>query len=127
MTDIRGQQAMGQTPQPPGEYFLPDVDIMEAPNELTIIADMPGVSSEALDVTINDNILTLSGRVTMRIDSAQKTLHQEFSRGDYYRQFRIPREFAAGKVHASLNAGVVTVRIPRDERTRPRKIEIRAE
>lgn len=114
-------------PQPPSEYFLPDVDVMETPNELLIVADMPGVTPETLDVTVNENILTIAGRVPMRVDAGEKTRHQEFVRGDYYRQFRVPREFATGKIHAALNGGVVTITIPRDERTRPRRIEIRAE
>lgn len=120
-------QADSVTPQPPSEYYLPDVDIMETPNELIIIADMPGVTSEALEVTVNESILTVAGRVPMRVDAGEKTRHNEFARGDYYRQFRVPREFATGKIHAALNAGVVTIRIPRDERTQPRRIEIRSQ
>jgi len=112
----------------PEKYFLPAVDVTETPEELVLVADMPGVAPEDLEVTIEDGILTFSGQVpeTAQEGSAE-VVQREFLSGDYYRQFRVPREFAAEAINASLKFGVVTIRIPRDEKSKPRRIPIQVE
>jgi len=109
------------------ERYLPAVDALETQDELVLIADMPGVTAEHLDVTVEQGVLTLSGHVEPAPVESGNLLQQEFLRGDYYRQFRLPREFSADKIDASLKAGVVTVRIPREEKSKPRTIEVRTE
>lgn len=118
----------GKPSEAPERYFLPAVDITETPEELVLVADMPGVGPENLEVTIEDGILTFSGHVPEadREGSAQM-VQREFLSGDYYRQFRVPREFATERINASLKAGVVTIRIPRDEKSKPRRIAIQVE
>ena len=79
-------------------------------------------------MTIEEGILTFSGQVSETPHEASRELVQrEFLSGDYYRQFRVPREFAAEAINASLKFGVVTIRIPRDEKSRPRRIPIQVE
>ncbi|MBN2583039.1 MAG: Hsp20/alpha crystallin family protein [Planctomycetes bacterium] len=110
----------------PEEYFLPPVDVMETADELVVTADMPGVAPENLDVTIEEGVLTLHGRIgQVEEPASRKTLQREFLTGDYYRQFRLPRDFSAEQINASLKAGVVTIRISRDERSKPRRIPVR--
>ena len=109
------------------ERYLPAVDALETTDELVLIADMPGVTAENLDVTVEQGVLTLSGHVEPAPVESKEALQQEFLRGDYYRQFRLPREFSTDKMDASLKGGVVTIRIPREERSKPRRIEIRTE
>ena len=112
----------------PETYFLPAVDVSETPDELVLVADMPGVAPENLEVTVEDGILTFSGRVPESAnEGSRQPVQKEFLSGDYYRQFRVPREFAAERINASLKAGVVTIRIPRDERSKPRRIPIQIE
>ena len=111
----------------PRQCYLPPVDAMESENELVLIADMPGVRPEDLEVTVEEGILTLSGRVSAPPVESRETLQQEFLRGDYYRQFRMPRDFATDRIDASFKAGVVTLRIPREEKSKPRKIAVRSE
>lgn len=111
----------------PDDYFLPAVDAMETEQELVLLADMPGVSPDRLDITVEEGVLTLAGRVEPESAEHEETIQQEFLRGDYYRQFRIPREFQADRIDASVKNGVVTVRIPREERSAPKRIEIRVE
>lgn len=107
------------------EYYLPAVDAMETREELVLIADMPGTRPEDLEVTVEDGILTLMGAMTAPAIDGRETLQREFLRGTYYRQFRLPREFAADRIDATLKAGVVTVRIPREEKSKPRKIPVK--
>ena len=111
----------------PPKYFLPAVDVSESKDELLLVADMPGVAPEALEVTVEDGVLTFSGRIAPGPERGLETVHQEFLKGDYFRQFRLPREFLADKVEAVLKAGVVTIRVPRDERSKSRRIPVRAE
>lgn len=111
----------------PQEYYLPAVDAFETPDELVLVADMPGVGPEGLEVTVEQGVLTLIGRMAPTVVTGRETLQQEFLRGDYYRQFRIPRDFMTDKIDASLKAGVVTIRIAREEKTKPRRIDVRVE
>lgn len=111
----------------PAEYYVPGVDALETPDELVLVADMPGVAPENLEVTVEEGMLTLIGRATPPPVEARETLQQEFVRGDYYRQFRTPRSFATDKIDASLKAGVVTIRIPREEQSKPRRIPVRTD
>jgi HSP20 family protein len=121
------RNATNSGPTPPQEYFLPAVDALETEDELVLIADMPGVRLEDLEVTVEEGILTLSGQVIAPAVESRETLQQEFLRGDYFRQFRMPRDFAADRINATFKNGVVTVRIPREEKTKPRKIPIKVE
>jgi len=118
------EEKKGQAPQ---EYFLPAVDALETPDELVLIADMPGVAPGGLEVTVDEGVLTLRGRVGASTAETARVLQREFERGDYFRQLRIPRDFLTDKIDATLKAGVVTVRIPRAERSRPRHIPVRVE
>jgi HSP20 family protein len=95
---------------------------------LVLVADMPGVSPDHLEVTVEEGVLTLHGRIVAEEEpGSRKTLQREFLTGDYYRQFRLPRDFSAEEIGASLKGGVVTIRIARDERSKPRRIPVRAE
>lgn len=107
------------------DYYLPAVDAMETSEELVLIADMPGTRPEDLEVTVEDGVLTLTGAMAAPAAEGRETLQREFLRGTYYRQFRLPREFATDRIDATLKAGVVTVRIPREEKSKPRKIPVK--
>lgn len=120
--NTNGEKAGSAAPQ---EYYLPAVDAMETKDELVLIADMPGTRPEDLEVTVEDGILTLTGAMAAPTVESRETLQREFLRGTYYRQFRVPREFAADRIDATLKAGVVTVRIPREEKSKPRKIPVK--
>jgi HSP20 family protein len=109
------------------KQYLPAVDAYETADELVLVADMPGVTPESLEVTVEEGVLTLLGRVTAPAIEGERWIQREFVRGDYYRQFRIPRDFLADRIDASMKAGVVTIRIPRAEKTKPRKIDVRVE
>lgn len=109
------------------KQYLPAVDAYETVDELVLVADMPGVTPESLEVTVEEGVLTLLGRVTAPAIEGERLIQREFVRGDYYRQFRIPRDFLADRIDAAMKAGVVTIRIPRAERTKSRKVDVRVE
>ena len=108
----------------PGKVFTPDVDIFETKKEMTLLADMPGVQAEALDIDLNDNVLTLSGDVTSHRGANEEDLRLEYEEGRYYRQFTISEKIDQANIDASLTDGILRLRLPKAEKTIPRKITV---
>jgi HSP20 family molecular chaperone IbpA len=103
-------------------YLKPAVDIFETEEGLTLVADLPGVSQEQLEVDIVQGVLTLRGKAESAMGGDD--LYREFSRANYYRQFQIPNEIEIGRVTAELKDGVLTLQLPKAEAAKPRRIEI---
>lgn len=108
----------------PRLLFNPPIDIYETPDGLVLYADLPGVDAEGLDLQVQDNRLTLFGRVTsFDADSAQM-LHQEYHVGDFLRSFILSDEVDHERIQAKLTNGVLRVELPRAPRAKPRRIEV---
>ncbi|PLX92756.1 MAG: molecular chaperone [Desulfuromonas sp.] len=105
------------------KVMVPAVDIFESDDALTLVADMPGVAKEGLDINLEKGVLTLSGEVAL--ESHGKPLQREFSSANYYRQFKLSEHIDAEKAAAELTSGVLTLTIPKAESAKPRRIEIR--
>ncbi len=106
-----------------GRVLFPAVDILESEEELTLIADMPGVDKKGLDINLEKGVLTINGDVHM--ESQGRQILREFSPANYYRQFRLTEHIDADKSHAELKNGVLTLKIPKAESAKPKKIEIK--
>lgn len=106
-----------------GRNWIPAVDIFESDDKITLVADMPGVEKDGLEIHLEKGVLTLSGEVS--IESRGNMLLREFSAMNYYRQFKISEQIDADKTTAELNNGVLTLVIPKAESAKPKKIEIR--
>jgi HSP20 family molecular chaperone IbpA len=109
-----------------GQIYRPDVDILEKDDELLILADMPGVKSEDIDIKFEDGTLTIYGRVTNGRLAREKFLLQEYGVGDYYRTFRISEQVDASKISAEMADGVLMLHLPKAEQAKPRKIKVAA-
>lgn len=105
-------------------YIKPAVDIIETENGLTLMADIPGAAKEAVDVNVDKGILTVSAPVTLSMPG--RPLYTEFEFAHYYRQFSIPETLNHEKTKAECNNGVLTLKIPVAEATKPRRIEVKA-
>lgn len=105
--------------------IIPQVDIYETPNEVILLADMPGVSKENLHVEIDKDELTISGKYT-DTDSSSKKLLSECLYGEYYRVFTLSDTIDQEKITAKLDNGVLTVTLPKHEKVKPKKIAIEA-
>jgi HSP20 family protein len=123
---------MSQTPQQTGRknprqteerFAIPPVDIREEADEFVLIADMPGVTKEGLEVTLDANELTLVGHRSPATEN-REYLHRESRRPSYRRVFEIAPEIDAGRITAHIADGVLTVRLPKAEALKPRKIAI---
>lgn len=106
-----------------GRVLTPAVDIFESEDKITLRADMPGITNDGLDISLEKGVLTLTGEISM--ESRGKPLMREFSAANYYRQFKISEHIDAEKTTAELKNGVLTLEIPKAEAAKPKKIEIR--
>jgi HSP20 family protein len=103
--------------------FSPMVDIWETDEGLTVVADMPGVAAEGLNVDLKDNVLTIFGKVSYD-GKGKRYLIQEYEEGDYYRQFSLSELIDQEKITASIKDGVLTVKLPKQAPAQPRKITV---
>lgn len=108
----------------PGVVFSPLVDIFETDREIVLLADMPGVASEKLDVDLRENTLTLSAEAFSGRGSDEQDLLSEFAVGKFYRQFTLSEVIDQSKIEAKLNGGVLRLVLPKVEKAAPRKIQI---
>ncbi|MBP7528754.1 MAG: Hsp20/alpha crystallin family protein, partial [Syntrophorhabdaceae bacterium] len=69
------------------KIYNPDVDIIEGKDRIIVIADMPGVNEKSVEVTLEDNVLTIYGRVDWDVPERMKLTHAEYGIGDYQRIF----------------------------------------
>jgi HSP20 family molecular chaperone IbpA len=110
----------------PGLVFTPAVDIFETDKEITLLADMPGVKAEGLNIDIRENTLTLDGDVQSPDGSDEEDVLREYRTGKYYRQFTLSQVIDQGKIGAELKDGVLRLRLPKVEAATPRKIAVKA-
>ncbi len=120
----------------PGLVFTPSVDIFETDTELTLLADMPGVSKDDLIIDLRDNTLTLSADIAPVENNNEEALLSEYETGKYYRQFTmgelINQEnmgelINQEKIDAKLTDGVLRLVLPKVEKATPKKIVVQSE
>ena len=104
--------------------FSPVVDIYETNKDILITADMPGVEQSALDITFNDDILSLTGTQSEAVPEGFKLLHGGAKTGVFKRSFTILSDIDAEKISAKINNGVLWIVLPKSEKAQPRKIEV---
>lgn len=107
-----------------GQYFRPNVDIIEKADELILLADMPGVKRDAIDVHFEDGELTIFGPVEPRYTEATNFLLYEYGVGDFYRTFRVSEHIDASAIRAEYSLGMLTLHLPKAASAKPRKIEV---
>jgi HSP20 family protein len=103
------------------------VDIFEDETGITVLADMPGVSRERLDVQIDNNTLSIQGKTDISMPDGMEALYADVRSTLYQRSFALSGELDGSKADASLKDGVLALRIPKREEHKARKIEVRAE
>jgi HSP20 family protein len=107
--------------------FQPAIDIYDTDDGLVLRADLPGVAPDSLELQVQDNKLTLFGRVTSHAPEAARIVHQEYGVGDFLRSFILSDDVDHQRITAKLNQGVLRVTLPRAERPEPRRIQVEAD
>jgi len=110
----------------PGRVFLPAVDIYETPEALILMADMPGVSGDRVTLDLKDSLLIIQGETAPPLGPGETMVSQEYYTGDYYREFQLGELIDKNRIEATMHDGVLTLVLPKAERARPRKIEVKA-
>ena len=105
----------------------PPIDIFENEDGLILRADLPGVSPNQLDLQVQDNRLTLFGRVSPPLPKTAQLLHREYHEGDFLRSFILSDDVDHDRITAKLTNGVLEVTLPKVARAQPRKISIQSE
>lgn len=109
-----------------GPLFTPEVDIYEQESSLVLVADVPGGTTEHIDLDLQDNILNLTAGVTP-VENKWKPIYVEYEIGHFTRQFRIGQLVDTSKIEAQVRDGVLTITLPKAEKAIPRRIEVKAE
>jgi len=107
------------------KFIRPAVNIIETEEGLTLTADIPGATKDSLDVNVEKGILTISAAVIHTMPG--HSVATEFELANYYRQFTIPESLAHDKAKADYSNGILTLRVPKAEIAKPRRIEVRVE
>jgi HSP20 family molecular chaperone IbpA len=106
-------------------YVTPPVDIYENGDALVVKADLPGVDKENLDLRVENDLLTIRGKPTHAISG--DPIYREFELVNFFRQFELNERVDQSKISADLKHGVLTLRLPKAEEAKPRKIEVRVD
>lgn len=109
----------------PGPIFTPAVDIFETDEQITVLADMPGVKANDLTIDLRDNILTLSGEAAHPEGENEVYMVREYETGTYLRQFSISEVIDQSKIDAEMKDGVLRLILPKVEPAKPRKIAVK--
>jgi len=106
--------------------FVPRVDIYENKDSLFLIADLPGVDEKTVDIELEKNVLTITGRVENGRIKDGTLMYSEYEIGDYERVFTLSDEIDRDKIVATVKNGVLRLELPRAEKVKPKKIAIQA-
>lgn len=104
--------------------FTPPVDIVEKKDSVVILADMPGVKKDGVDVVLEEGVLTIEGRVEEE-EPDLELQREEYQSGSFQRRFSVGRELDVANVEAQMQDGVLRLCIAKSERYQPRRIEIK--
>lgn len=108
-----------------GGMFRPAVDVREDADAYTIHVEVPGIAQENLDISMQQNTLLIRGRKEQKSDSSEGQFRRvERSYGSFSRALSLPRNVDGARVSANLNDGVLEIRLPKSEESKPRQISI---
>lgn len=106
--------------------YVPRTDIFETDDGLVLLADMPGVSPDAVDVTLERQVLTIRGRTEDSPPQGFSPAYREYQPGDYERAFTLSEDFEAERIEASCKNGVLRLFLPKAGPAQTKRIQVRA-
>jgi HSP20 family protein len=123
-----GQTYGGQTGERiRGADWAPPLDVFETPDRYVIMVELPGVGPDEVDISIEDNTLTLTGERKFYEGRSEGDFHRVERRfGAFGRTLALPATANAEGIEASFDAGVLTIEVPKREEAKPRKIQVKA-
>lgn len=124
--DIKTPEVVERTR--PRRIFVPRADIFENEDSVVLLADMPGVDQENLDIMVEKDLLTIRGQVEDISREGYKSAHAEYRIGDYSRSFKLSEKVDREQIEAVLRNGILTITLPKhqEEQVISRRIEIKS-
>ena len=110
----------------PGVVFTPAVDIFESEREITLLADMPGVTSDGVTIDVQNDELKVTGEVEPQRSENETYLLREYETGRFHRHFSLSDRIDQSKISASMRDGVLRLVLPKVEKAKPRRIEVKS-
>lgn len=104
-------------------YVTPRTDIYDVEDGLNVVVDLPGVEKDGLNVQIEDNVLTIEGKIALQDE--KDYLLREYEPSNFFRQFELTDAIAQDKISAELKNGVLNLSLPKAEALKPRAIEVK--
>ncbi len=108
----------------PARTFLATADIFETESALTVVLEIPGVDKSAVDISIKDDVLTVSARIDFSKYEGLQPIYTEYNIGNYRRSFALSNKIDQDKISAEIRDGVLTLVLPKAEEAKPRRIKI---
>ena len=107
------------------DLWAPPVDVEETPDHIVLTAELPGMSRDAIDIELEDGVLTIQGekKESAKDENTQGLLYER-RWGSFTRRFTLPRAVDAANITAGYEDGILTIRVPKAEEAKGRKIEI---
>jgi HSP20 family protein len=118
-TEVKTQGELTQE----GPFFIPNIDIFEDGDSIVLLADMPGVSKNNVDIQIEDGQLRIQGKVAK--EAPGEYVLSEYSIGDYFSNFTLSSTIDQSGIKASMKNGVLRVVLPKSDKSKPRKVTIK--
>jgi HSP20 family molecular chaperone IbpA len=106
--------------------LTPAADIHETKDGATLYIDLPGVSRDSLDISVDSDVLTVKGGVNLNTPNDLNPTYMDVHAGTFSRKFTLSAELDSSQIDANLKEGVLKLVIPRSEKHKPRKIEVKA-
>lgn len=120
------QVSRATTEQEQQRAVLPAVDVFEDASGITLLADMPGVPKEQLELKVEGDALLIEGGVQARTPDGLEAIYAEVRVPRYRRSFSLSRELDTTRIEANLKDGVLNLRIPKQAHAQPRRIAVTA-
>lgn len=111
----------------PWKGVFPKVDISETDENVKVIANIPGVDPDKVEIEVNEDTLTISGKVEKEEEEEEKFYRFERGYGEFRRQFTLPARIDTDKVTAKVKNGVLTIILPKSEKELKKKIKVEKE
>jgi len=121
-------QAPARQPQPHSREqpaMTPRVDVLEDGTGITLLADLPGVPRDALEIHVEGDSLTIEGQVSPATPEAMEATYAEVRVPRFRRMFTLSRELDGSRIEAQLKDGVLRLRIPKQEHAQPRRVQVK--
>lgn len=106
--------------------FVPRADIYETKDAIVLLAEMPGVTPEGVDVTLEKRVLTIHGHVAEQEHPGYRQIYAEYAEGDYERSFTLSEDIDRNGIEASHSNGVLRLVLPKAESAKAKKIQVRS-